>query len=446
MLPPRLLIVGMAVTGTAMARSLVRRGYEVVVVDDHPSDDGLRTAESLGVEVVVAPDGPRVDTLVRRAGALLPSPGIPDRHPVFEAARAADVPVMSEFDLAAEWDDRPLVAVTGTDGKTTVTTMVTEMFEQSGLRAETVGNTETPLVSAIDDPLIDVFVVEASSFRLGHTRHFTPLVATWLNFSPDHLDVHASLSDYERAKARVWAELDGHGTAVANLDDPVVMRNVVESNRTITFGHTSGDYHVTDSTLLAPGGEVLAGVDELWRTFPHDLTNGLAAAATALAGGATLDGVRRGLRSFRGLAHRVELVGEWDGIRWYDDSKATAPHATLAAVAGFESVVLLAGGRNKGLDLTEMAGARQIRAVVAMGEAAGEVEAAFSGIRPVRRAESSMDEAVRLAAEMVEPGDTVILSPGCASFDWFGSYAERGQVFSAAVRRHFGQTAEAAGQ
>lgn len=436
--PSRVLVVGLGSTGEAMVRALTRRGHEVVVVDDHPSDAVRGKAESLGVDLVVAPALDQLDVVVRGVGAVLPSPGVPDAHPVFASARATDTTIMSEFDLAVEWDDRPFIVITGTDGKTTVTTMVTSMFEQSGLSAAAVGNTDIPFVAAIDDPMTDVFVVEASSFRLGHTRYLPATVATWLNFSPDHLDAHVSLEAYESAKARVWSDLGADGIAIANGEDPVVMRHVDPSVTTVTFGRDNGDYHVADSALVTPDGEQLVRVDELWRTFPHDLTNGLAAAATALAGGATLEGVRRGLREFRGLAHRVEFVGEWDGVRWFDDSKATAPHATLAAMAGFDSVVLVAGGRNKGLDLSTLASADQVRAVVAIGDAAGEVEAAFAGRRPVVRADSSMEEAVTLAAELATPGDAVVLSPGCSSHDWFDSYAQRGDVFVAAVRRIVG--------
>jgi UDP-N-acetylmuramoylalanine--D-glutamate ligase len=186
--------------------------------------------------------------------------------------------------------------------------------------------------------------------------------------------------------------------------------------------------------LVGPGGVELVPVDELPRRFPHDVANGLAAAATALSGGATPAAVATVLRSFRGLPHRVALVGEAGGVRYYDDSKATTPHAAVAGVAGFDSVVMICGGRDKGLDLrdlTEAAG--RVRAVVAIGEAADAVAAAFEGLRPVRRA-GSMDEAVRLASELAVPGDAVVLSPGCASFDWYGSYGERGDDFARAAR------------
>jgi UDP-N-acetylmuramoylalanine--D-glutamate ligase len=189
---------------------------------------------------------------------------------------------------------------------------------------------------------------------------------------------------------------------------------------------------------VGAGGARLAAVDELWRAFPHDLSNALAAGATALAGGATTEGVHDALVSFRGLAHRIELVGEHDGVQWFDDSKATTPNATSAALRSFPSVVLIAGGQNKGLDLTALAGeAPRIRAVVAIGDAAAEIEHSFAGVRPVVVA-TSMVDAVTQAAKLARAGDAVLLSPACASFDWYKSYGERGDDFAARVRHLIG--------
>jgi UDP-N-acetylmuramoylalanine--D-glutamate ligase len=214
--------------------------------------------------------------------------------------------------------------------------------------------------------------------------------------------------------------------------------------RHVTFGLTpAADHHRDGDRLVLADGVTLATTDELHRAFPHDLANALAAAAGTIEGGGSADGARHALLAFSGLPHRVSLVGEAGGVRWYDDSKATAPHATRAALRGFESVVLIAGGRNKGLDLRDLVDeADRVRAVVAIGEAGPEVVAAFDGLRPVRVA-GSMDEAVIEAASLARPGDTVLLSPACASFDWYGSYAERGDDFVRAVRDHLATTGAA---
>lgn len=428
------LVVGLGVTGAAVARALVAHGHEVVVVEDRPSDDKAAVADALGVELVGAPAVDVLSSLVHAAEAVVPSPGVPDAHPVFALARAGAVPVRSEFDLAGAWDDRPLVAITGTNGKTTVTTLVTEMLGASGRRAVAAGNTEVPLVAAIEDPATEVFVVEASSFRLGHSEGFRPAVATWLNFAPDHLDVHASLEAYEAAKARIWADQGPDDLAVANADDPVVSAHGGAARRvTFSLRETVG-FHVADEVLVTADGTDLVAVERLWRAFPHDVANALAASATALGAGATLEGVRSTLTGFAGMRHRVELVAERDGVAFYDDSKATVPHAVAAALSGFASVVLIAGGRNKGVDLSPLgATPDRVRAVVAIGEAAADVATVFAGRRPVETA-GSMDEAVARAAALARPGDAVLLSPGCASFDWYSSYGERGDDFARAVR------------
>jgi UDP-N-acetylmuramoylalanine--D-glutamate ligase len=241
---------------------------------------------------------------------------------------------------------------------------------------------------------------------------------------------------YEAAKARIWAAQGPGDTAIGNLDDPAVARRLAEApGRRIGFSISSpdADYRVADGHLVGPEGPIVA-VEELPRSLPHDLANGLAAAATAAAAGAPLEAVAGELRRERRLPHRVEHIATFDDIAFYDDSKATVPHATLAAVAGFDSVVLIAGGRNKGLDLGALtAGADRIRAVVAIGDAATEVAAAFEGVRPVEVV-GSMADAVSTAHRLAHPGDVVLLSPACASFDWYPDYAVRGEDFANRVR------------
>jgi UDP-N-acetylmuramoylalanine--D-glutamate ligase len=442
------LVLGLGVTGRAVLRALVSHGEGVVVVDDRPTEAGRALADELGVRLVEAPGHDRLRAVVAEVDAVVPSPGVPDHHPVFELARSASVPVLSEFDLATRWDHRPVVAITGTDGKTTVTELARAMFEAGGRHAVAVGNTELPFVAAIDDPTVDVFVVEASSFRLLHSHRFAPDVGTWLNLAPDHLDPdgvgsHATLEGYVAAKARIWKDQAPNQVAIGNADDPVVASELARARaRHVTFGLGAGAQNRVDGDhLLLDTGDRLARVDELQRSYPHDLANALAAAATVVHGGGSVTGAREGLLAFSGLPHRVSPVGEAGGVGWYDDSKATAPHATVAALRAFDSVVLIAGGRNKGLDLSELASeAARVRAVVAIGEAAGEVAAAFDGIRPVRTA-ASMDEAVAVAASLARAGDAVLLSPACASFDWYGSYAERGDDFARAVSEHLAEAA-----
>ena len=434
----RALVVGLGVAGEAAARRLAERGWAVTVVEDRPSDGSRARATALaawGVVTVERPSPAALTDVVGHVDLVVPSPGVPASHPAVAAALAAGVDVWSEFELAARWSSIPLVAVTGTNGKTTVTTLVERMLTATGLRTVAAGNNDLPLVDAIaGEAGLDLVVVEASSFRLEFTRTFRPRVSAWLNHAEDHLDWHGTMERYAAAKARIWACQGADDVAVANVEDPVVMEAAGQVRaRLVTFGLEHGDWRVGDGRLLMPDGEPLLAVDDLWRRLPHDLGNALAAAAVACAAGASLDAVRQTLRAFRGLPHRVCLVAEHDGVRFYDDSKATDPHAAAAAVAGFPSVVLIAGGRNKGLDLSTLASAGdRVRAVVAMGEAAEEVAAAFAGGVPVVRA-STMDEAVAAARAAATAGDVVLLSPGCASYDWYSSYAERGDDFARAV-------------
>ena len=329
-----------------------------------------------------------------------------------------------------------MVAVTGTDGKTTTTLMAEAMVAASARRAVAAGNTELPLVAALDLD-VEVFVVECSSFRLAFTERFRAEAAVWLNLAPDHQDWHRSMASYEAAKGRLWDLQRAGDVAVGHIDDPAVMAHLrVAPARHVTFGLAGADYHVAGGELWGPAG-ALVPVAAMRRALPHDLTNALAAAAGALeAGVATREGVAAALAAFTGPRHRIELVASARGVDWYDDSKATTPHAAVTAVKGFERVVLVAGGRNKGLDLSPLADvAHHLRAVVAVGEAAPEVAKAFANAPhavPVEEV-GSMAAAVEAAHRLARPGDAVLLSPACASFDWYSGYGERGDDFARLV-------------
>ena len=421
------MVVGFGVTGRAVTAHLVGAGWRVVVVEDAASRTTADEAAALGATL---------GTLAAVAGAdvVVPSPGVGPSHPVYEAARAAGVAVVSEVEVA--WSAAPgkrYVAVTGTNGKTTVTTLVAAMLAAGGTRVVAAGNIGLPLVTAVAGDA-DVVVAEVSSFQLQYTERFRPDVAVWLNFAADHLDWHRSLDHYAAAKARIWANQGPTDVAVVNAADAVVMSAAAGApGQVVTFGPEGADWSVVGGRLHGPAGDVLA-VADLPRAMPHDLDNVLAAMAAATAAGATAEACAAGAMRVEGLPHRVQLVGEAGGVRFYDDSKATTPASVRAALRGFDSVVLIAGGRNKGLDLRPLAeeGAR-LRAVVAIGEAAHDVRAALDGVAPVTMA-TSMPEAVRRAAAPARPGDAVLLSPACASFDWYRSYAERGDDFARHVR------------
>lgn len=433
----RMVVIGMGRTGEAVVRAPALGEIEKVVVDDGPNPGKRLRAAEAGVGMVEAPPPGELRRLLEWAGLVVVSPGVPMSHPVFSMGEHAEI--VSEVELASRLLDVPLVAVTGTNGKTTVTSLVTAMLNEGGRRAVAAGNIGTPLISLVGAPA-DRIVVEVSSFQLALCATFRPWVATWLNLSPDHLDWHPDLDHYIASKERVWINQRGDDVAVGNAEDEVVSAALARAPaRRMSFGLRSGQWRVGGGSLLGPGGAPLMAVKDLWRSMPADQLNAVASAAVAHAAGARLDAVTAVLRRFEGLKHRVEPVGTVNGVTYYDDSKATTPHAVLSALSGFGSVVLLAGGRNKGLDLSVLAAeAGRLRGVVCFGEAAHDVAEVFAtppGGSPAVRIVESMEDAVRSAAQLAEAGDSVLLSPGCASFDCYESYAERGDHFAACVRR-----------
>jgi len=439
---------GLAITGRAVAEAFTRRGYDVRVADDAPTDEHARFAAGIGAPVHDVSTAEGIAGFLAGVDLLVPAPGVPPHSPVIVAAVSAGVPVRSEIDVAHEWEQarahggRPVLGVTGTDGKTTTTMIAAHLLRSAGLRAEEVGNTDIPFMAAVDDDDIDVFVVECSSFRLQYTESFRCHAAVWLNFAPDHLDWHPSLGHYRAAKERIWAHTRPTDVAVAPFADPSIVEAAGRSGaRVVTFGLEHGEYRVDGGRLVGPGGS-LCPVGAMWRSMPHDITNSLAAAALVLESGLVpVASIAEALASFEPAHHRIELVGTFGGSQWYDDSKATSPHAALTAIRAFDRLVLIAGGRNKDLDLSEMASEPQrMHGIVAMGDDAELVARAFEGVCEVRRADS-MAEAVSHAAALAEPGVPVVLSPGCTSYDWYRNYNERGDDYQSKVRRHFGEEA-----
>ncbi|MEO8267928.1 MAG: UDP-N-acetylmuramoyl-L-alanine--D-glutamate ligase [Ilumatobacteraceae bacterium] len=439
------LVYGMAITGHAVARALHDRGVEVLVADDVVTDAKVAAAAEVGSELVEHPDVATLDAMVAKADIVCPAPGVAETHQVIEAALRHGKPIRSELDLAYEWEQqrdggpRPMLAVTGTDGKTTTTMMAAAMLRCAGLKVAAVGNTELPLIAALDTD-VDAFVVECSSFRLNWIDHFRSEASVWLNLAPDHQNWHVSMAAYERAKTRMWRHNRPSDVAVGYAADPVVMRNLVTvAGRKLSFGTDTADYRLVGSQLTGPAGP-FAERGTMTRDLPHDVSNALAAAAIAIESGlAGSQAVAEALATFEHPPHRIEPIGEFAGARWYNDSKATTPHASITAIRGFTKVVLLAGGRNKGLDLASMAEEHQrVKAVVALGESAQIIRDAFAAWCPVVEV-ATMSAAVAAAASFAAAGDTVLLSPACASFDWYpdGGYPARGDDFKRLVHEYF---------
>ena len=426
----KVLLGGFGRTNRAVAAALLKRGHRVAAFDDEPNQAVHKAVDELGIELLDSAS--ELDRFISTVDLVVPTPGLPEDHPLFEGAARRGRELVSELDLAACWDERPVLAVTGTNGKTTVVELCTDSLQRSGISATAAGNTDVPLVEAIDDPATEVFIVEASSFRLARVRDFSPQVATWLNCAPDHLDVHLDWDSYRMAKSRIWQKLSDGGVCVANAADPVVMAHVRPDQQTVTFGAPAAHWRVEHGELIGPQGP-FGEVSELWRTLPHDVEAALAVAASATHVGATIDAVVQACREFQGLPHRIKPIAEIDGSVYYDDSKATTPHATSAALRGFESVVLIAGGLNKGVDLAELTvEAAGVVAVVAIGDASAEIVDVFGATHTVETA-VDMDDAVRRARRLAAGGVPVLLSPGCASFDRYRNYRERGEDFIRSV-------------
>jgi UDP-N-acetylmuramoylalanine--D-glutamate ligase len=434
------LVFGLGVAGLAVANALHERGESVILADDQATKLHKDFARALNCEFIDATDEVAVVSTLKRITRLAPAPGISESHHVMATARQMGLTISSELELAYNIEElrtggpRPMLGITGTDGKTTTTLMTAAMLHAAGHKSLAVGNTETPLIAALNTDT-QVFAVECSSFRLANCENFRTRASVWLNLAPDHLDWHTNMESYTSAKAQMWAHTRAGDVAVAPVDDAQILHVAHESTaRTVTFGATHGDYHAQDGRLNSPHGSIM-NIADMKRAMPHDITNALAAAAISIESGLVEPShVARALSEFDNAPHRIEYVETIDGVQWFNDSKATSPHASAVAIKSFQNIVLIAGGRNKGLDLHELANQPQrVKAVVAIGDDALEIEKAFDGVCRVVRG-GSMQEAVRLARTLAVSGDVVLLSPACTSYDWYNNYMERGEDFMQCVR------------
>jgi UDP-N-acetylmuramoylalanine--D-glutamate ligase len=434
------LVFGLGVAGLAVANALHERGETLILADDEATKQHKDFARALNCEFIDATDEISVVSVLKRITRLAPAPGISESHHVMATARQMGLTISSELELAYNIEElrtggpRPMLGITGTDGKTTTTLMTAAMLHAAGHKSLAVGNTETPLIAALNTDT-QVFAVECSSFRLANCENFRTRASAWLNLAPDHLDWHTNMESYTAAKAQMWAHTRAGDVAVAPVDDAQILHVAHESTaRTVTFGATHGDYHAQDGRLNSPHGSIM-NIADMKRAMPHDITNALAAAAISIESGLVEPShVARALSEFDNAPHRIEYVETIDGVKWFNDSKATSPHASAVAIKSFQNIVLIAGGRNKGLDLHELSNHPQrVKAVVAIGDDAPEIEKAFDGVCRVVHG-GSMQEAVHLARTLAVSGDVVLLSPACTSYDWYNNYMERGEDFMQCVR------------
>jgi UDP-N-acetylmuramoylalanine--D-glutamate ligase len=435
----RAVVIGAARSGRGAVRVLAARGARVTVVEQRP--DAAREADwpasvelRCGAGATAALDG--VDLIV-------PSPGVPRQHPMLQDAVARGIPVWSEIELAARLLDCPVLAVTGTNGKSTTTVLVGNMLRAAGQRVFVGGNLGTPLTEAVGSgDAWDAAVAEVSSFQLEWVPSFRPRVAVLLNLTPDHQDRYADLADYGAAKANLLAHQESGDYAVLNRDDAWVWAQRRATRATVlSFGRDAVEFGTfldgDDVVVWGAGQPQRYALGESPLSGAHNRENLLAAITAASAWGVPSDAIRAGMRQTAGLPHRLTRVRERDGIAWYDDSKATNVGAAVTALTGLAEPkgVLIAGGRDKfgAYEALVQALVERGRGAVLLGEAAERLERAIGGRVPVVR-EASLAGAVHAALGLARPGDAVLLSPACSSFDMFTSYAERGRLFAEAVR------------
>lgn len=426
----RVLVLGAAVSGRAAAGLARRLGHDVAVYD--------RRADSLvelgaGYEVHV---GEWRTEMLAGVDYVVTSPGFPEHIGPIPDVREAGLPLVSEMEFAAAQLTVPYAAVTGTNGKTTVTSATADMLTASGVDAIAAGNIGTALSDIVLDPP-DVVIIEASSFQLRFIEDFHPTAAAILNIAPDHLDWHRDIDEYIAAKQRVFENQTTADILVYDAEDDGATSAVIAAPSRLV--PVSGCDLPENGSGVDGGTLVIGGVEylrpDLDRAYTMDL---IAAAELAAHLGATREGIGATIAAFAPGVHRRTVVGVWNKITWVNDSKATNPHAAVASVEAFDSVVLIAGGRNKGLDLAPIVAVPSVRKVIGLGEASAELKAATDDARFV--AADDLADAIALAGELARPGDTVLLAPGCASFDMFKSYAVRGDEFSRLVLETQGET------
>jgi UDP-N-acetylmuramoylalanine--D-glutamate ligase len=433
-------VVGAARSGVAAAELLVRRGARVTLTDTKKTIDAADALNAAGVTMALdAPDA----AAVHDADLVVLSPGVPIELPAVIAASERGVPVIGELELASRWLRGRVVAITGTKGKSTTTTLVGRMLTAAGQRVLVGGNIGVPLSAQVEQSTEDtVHVVEASSFQLETTSTFHPWIAALLNFSPDHLDRHPDEAAYGRAKARIFANQTPDDWAVVNADNqPALQLAAGGSARQVRYAvdHISGADVFVDRDFIwqrtSEGATPLVPLSSIELAGRHMLSNVAAATAICRAAGVRGESIARALSGFTGLEHVMEPVATLGGVRFVNDSKATNIDAAARSIESFDRVVAILGGRYKGGAFEDLRAPLTARgkAVVTIGEAQAMVHAALAGVVPVVSA-SSMAEAVRKAWELARPDGVVLLAPACSSFDMFTDYAHRGLAFKDTVR------------
>jgi UDP-N-acetylmuramoylalanine--D-glutamate ligase len=437
----KVLVIGLGKTGIATARFLRERGAEAVLTDERPFSEFKGALGALAELCEVRPHAPEA---IKKMDLIIPSPGVPPTNVLLAEASKRGIPVLSEVEVAFRFLRIPMIAITGTNGKTTTTTLLGKVLSGSDRKVFVGGNIGDPLIGYVNGPQKEgLAVVELSSFQLLYTERFKPHVAILLNATYDHIDYHGSFEEYRAAKERIFLNQEEGDLAILNADEPVSQPLSRRIRADVRF--FSSRSAVTQGIFL--DGGVLRRRDPLQgeETYPlemikvpglHNVENVMAVVLAARFCGSSREEVVREVKSFRGIAHRIEFAGEKSGVVFYDDSKGTNVGAVIRAVESFSKpIILLLGGRDKGGDFESLSHLLQerVKEVVIFGEARERIREKINGFARTTLA-WSLKEAVKIAYSRASQGDVVLLSPGCSSFDEFSNYAERGRVFQETVR------------
>ena len=423
----KITVFGLARSGIAAAKKLASLGAEVFITDIKPTSEfdsaALEELQKLKIDLEL---GGHSLKAIEAAELIVVSPGIHLDIPMLEEAKRRDIPSISEIELAYQLFSKPMITVTGTNGKTTTTTLIGELLKAGGKRVAVAGNIGSPLVE-VNDSSLDYIVAEISSYQLETIIKFKPWISVILNIQPDHLERHKTMEEYIRQKSRVFMNQNSDDYVIFNLDDPEVAR-MVKKSKAKPVGFTKSKPEIitmSPSEIKIPG--------------KHNLENSLAAAQAAYLCGVDKQTVAEVLRTFPGVEHRIEFVSEINGVEFYNDSKATNPDAALVALETFRErgIILILGGRDKGvaLDTLSQKVKEGVNAVVLIGEATQRFNKALkkAGYTNVHLT-GSMEEAVNISSGLAKSGNVVLLSPACASFDMFSNFEERGRMFKDAVK------------
>jgi UDP-N-acetylmuramoylalanine--D-glutamate ligase len=441
----KVLVVGLGKSGLAAALFLRRRGAQVTVSD-------VRSAEALAKDIpALLEEGINVEAgghgllTFRRQDLIVVSPGVPLDTPELVQVRNFGLPIIGELELAARFLKGRTLAITGSNGKTTTTTLVGEILKEAGLPTLVGGNIGVPVVSLIDESTDDTWLVlEVSSFQLESTREFHPAIAVILNITPDHLDRHGTFENYALAKERIFAEQTAADCLVLNADNARAAEASTRSAARVYWFST--EQPVEQGAWVANGqvhfrehqggvAEEVLPIEAIPLKGSHNVENVLAAVCAARLAGAPVEAVRRAIENFKAVEHRLEFVCTINGVDFYNDSKATNVDATEKAIAAFPGGIhLILGGKDKNSDYTLLSPLlrERVKAVYTIGSAAAKIESHLRGVVPIHSCQT-LDRSVKAAVQAARPGDTVLLAPACSSFDQFESYEHRGRVFKELV-------------